>query len=279
MSSRIVTAFANLKGGTGKTTCTVGVAHEAASQGKRVLVIDVDGQCNASQYLTGRTKQDWFDLTIADVLDTDTPPGSRPGLTEVIVPSRRYGIDVAPAAAIGDMTAINTTLEKAKAREFVLRKALRKLDDSYELVLIDCPPAINVVTLNAHVAATAGIVLVASPTEGAYSGVIEMIREIDEANDPDEGLGEVLTHDIEFAGIVINDYDQRINRHTEYLGRIERLAESAELNVIGRPIPRLAFIPDAAVAGLGMDELGNARASYVRDQYAAIIDIITQEDR
>ena len=271
-------AFANLKGGVGKTTLTLHTAHEAAAQGRRVLVIDLDGQCNASEWLTGHTgADDWFPLTVADILDTDTRAADRPPITEVTIPTNRDGIDLVPAARVGEMASINSTLEEAPAREFVLRKALRTTADDYDLVLIDCPPAINIVTLNAHVASTAGIVLVASPSQGAYRGIREMANEIDLANDPDDGIGEFLADPIRFAGVVINDLDTRISAQTEYVDRLHRLADSLDIPVLAHPIPHLAFIPAAAIAGLGLDQIGEPRAAYIRDQITTVLTTLTQE--
>jgi|GEM_PF-1260544 len=270
-------AFANLKGGVGKTTLTLHTAHEAAARGLHVLVVDLDGQCNASEWLTGYAGDDWFDLTVADVLDTDTKAAARPSIADVVIETKREGIDLVPAARVGEMASINSTLEEAPAREFVLRKALRKSAADWDLVLIDCPPAINVVTLNAHVASNAGIVLVASPTQGAYRGIREMGKEIALANDPDDGIGDFLEDDIRFAGIVVNDLDGRVSAQTEYVDRIRRLADRLDIPVIGEPIPHLAFIPAAAIAGLGLDQIGETRAAFIRDQIGAVLDTLTKE--
>ena len=270
-----IVALANLKGGVGKTTLTLHLAHEAASRGLKVLVIDIDGQCNATEWLTGRNDTTRPELSVADVLDTAIPTANRATLADVRIPTKRDGIDLIPAAPVGEMAAINSALEGAKLREMVLTKALRPIADEYDVILIDCPPAINVLTLNAHVAATTGVVLVASPSEGAYRGIREMVKEIDLANDEDDGLGAILAAPIEFTGIVINDVDRRIKQHNEYVERITRLAEQIDAPILGEPIPHLAFIPAAAVAGMGLDQLPDARAAYIREQVAAVVDTIT----
>lgn len=272
-----IAALANLKGGVGKTTLTLHLAHEAASRGLRVLVIDVDGQCNATEWLTGLNDTNRPELSIADVMDTDIPKAERATLADVRIPTKRDGIDLIPAAPVGEMATLNSTLEEATLREMVLTKALRPIAHEYDVVLIDCPPAINVLTLNAHVATTAGVILVASPTEGAYRGIREMVKEIDLANDDDDGPGEILDSPIAFTGIVINDVDSRIKQHNEYVDRIGRLATQIDAPILGNPIPHLAFIPAAAVAGMGLDQLPNARATYVREQVAAVLDAITTQ--
>lgn len=277
MSTAHVVAVANLKGGTGKTTTTIGLAHEAASRDMRVLVIDIDGQRNASGWLTGSNRDNWYDLTIADVLDTKQPAKTRPTLADVTVPSRRPGIDIVPAASVGEMTAIVTVLDQAKGREFVLRKAITKVADNYDLILIDCPPDMSVVTLNAHIAATTGVLLVAAPAEGAYGGVRDVVDEIDETNDPEVGLGDLLPSEIGILGILINDYDTRIARQTEYLERYSRLANALGIPVLGKPVPHLSFISAAAEVGMGMDELDTPRAAYIREQYATVINHLDQE--
>src|SRR5699024_3903955 len=148
-----VVAVVKLKGGTGKTTSTIGLAREAGTRGQHVLVIGIDVQLNASGWLTGTSRGGWYCRTCSDVLDTTPPTRSRPTLAEVIAPSRRPGIDVVPAASVGELTAISTTLDQAKGREFVLRGAIEKVMSEYDLILLDCPPDMSLVTLNAHVAA------------------------------------------------------------------------------------------------------------------------------
>lgn len=277
MTNAHVVAVVNLKGGTGKTTTTIGLAHEAVTRGQHVLVIDIDGQRNASGWLTGTSRDDWYPLTVADVLDTTQPTRNRPTLAEVIVPSRRPGIDVVPAASVGEMTAISTTLDQAKGREFVLRGAIEKVMSEYDLILLDCPPDMSLVTLNAHVAAISGVLLVAAPADGAYGGVRDVVAEIDETNDPDDGLGKYLGGDIPILGLLINDYDQRIGRQREYLERYERLADMLDIPILGRPIPHLSLVSAAAEVGRGMDEVRDPKAAYVRDQYAAVLSHLDQE--
>ena len=273
-----VASFANLKGGVGKTTLALHTAHEAAAQGKRVLVIDLDGQCNATEWLTGQ-EYDREMPTVAEVLNPELD--DRATIADIAVETQREGIHLVPAATVSEMAVLTTLLSNHRTdghgtpREHFMRNAIADTADDYDLVIIDCPPAINVLTLNAHVAAgsNAGVVLVASPTEGAYKGLRSMIEEVDTANARVKNLPEPIA----IVGIVINDLDRRIGLDTEYADRLTRLAGQAEVPVIGDPIPHLAFIPAAAVAGVGLDQLTDIRASYVREQITSLTNALTQE--
>ena len=103
MTNAHVVAVVNLKGGTGKTTTTIGLAHEAVTRGQHVLVIDIDGQRNASGWLTGTSRDDWYPLTVADVLDTNRGVGLHAHDAQVDRVERDLGedagqkrVDVAP---------------------------------------------------------------------------------------------------------------------------------------------------------------------------------------
>src|SRR5699024_12182190 len=94
-------------------------------------------------WLTGRNDTTRPDRSVADVLDPAIPTANRATLADVRIPTKRDGIDLIPAAPVGEMAAINSALEGAKLREMVLTKALRPIADEYDVILIDCPPEIG----------------------------------------------------------------------------------------------------------------------------------------
>jgi chromosome partitioning protein len=134
-----IIAVANQKGGVGKTTVTLNLAAELADLGKRVLAIDLDAQCNLTDGL-GVPQQA---CTIYNVMISEAP------ITDARARIRNFDIVVGSSALLAAETQLLMEVE----RECRLRDALAPVADEYDFVLIDCPPALGVLTLNALVAA------------------------------------------------------------------------------------------------------------------------------
>lgn len=140
-----ILAITNQKGGVGKTTTCVNLAASLASLGKRVLLIDLDPQGNAS---TGSgIDKAHLKLSIYHVLI------GKKSLNEIIIKSEKGGFDIAPSNR--ELAGAEVELVNELARENRLKAALAKLDHAYDMVLLDCPPALNLVTVNALTAANA----------------------------------------------------------------------------------------------------------------------------
>lgn len=136
-------AITNQKGGVGKTTTCVNLAASLATYGKRVLLVDLDPQGNAT---TGSgVDKAQLAASIYHVLIGDK------SLQEVIVPSPKGGFDIAPSNR--DLAGAEVELVNEGGREIRLKSALVKLSNQYDYVLLDCPPALNLITVNALTAA------------------------------------------------------------------------------------------------------------------------------
>ncbi len=167
----IILAVANQKGGVGKTTTSVNLATALFDEGQRVLLVDMDPQGNAT---TGvGIDKNGLTLSCYDMLMGRSP------LSDVIVHAEVAGIDVVPAN--GDLTAAEVGLMEDSLREKRLDSALDYARSRYDYILIDCPPSLNMLTLNALVAADR--VLVPLQTEyyalegvSALKQTIEQIR-------------------------------------------------------------------------------------------------------
>jgi chromosome partitioning protein len=191
-----VLSISNQKGGVGKTTTAINLGTALAAVGERVLILDLDPQGNASTGLgVPRQKRT---TTIYDVL-----LGERP-LLEAAVETALPGLHLVPSDA--DLSGVEMELAQVAGRSFKLRDALAAVradrgPDSYSYVLIDCPPSLNLLTVNAMAAADA--VLVPLQCEFfALEGLSQLMRTVDLVRGS-------LNPTLEIQGVVLTMYDKR----------------------------------------------------------------------
>ena len=137
-------AVANQKGGVGKTTTTVSLAAALAEKGKRVLVVDLDPQGNATMGLGVDGRK--FERSVYDVLLNDVP------MADVVEPVGLPNLFVAPATL--DLAGVEQELTSVISRELRLKKALASVDGDFDFIFVDCPPSLGLITINAFAAAT-----------------------------------------------------------------------------------------------------------------------------
>ena len=190
--ARIV-AVANQKGGVGKTTTAINLATALAAAGHRVLVIDLDAQGNASTGLGIERKA--RALTSYELILGETE------LESAVVTTDIPGLFVIPASQ--DLAGADLEFTARERREFLLSRAIRSRVGDYDEVLVDCPPALNLLTINALTAADS--VLVPLQCEFyALEGLSQLMRTV-------ERVQRALNPRLDLQGVVLTMYDQRNN--------------------------------------------------------------------
>jgi chromosome partitioning protein len=181
-----VVAFANQKGGVGKTTTAVNLSVMLANLGNRILLIDVDPQGNATSSLG--IDKDSLDATIYDVLVDQTP------VSQVVIPTDRPRLDLLPSTP--ELAGAEVELVGMPERERRLARALDQAAKDYDVVLMDCPPSLGLLTVNALTAARYVIVPIQCEFL-ALEGVGQLITTIDlvkrQLNPPLDILGVLMT--------------------------------------------------------------------------------------
>lgn len=240
-----IIAVANQKGGVGKTTTAINLGATLAAMDHRVLILDLDPQGNASTGLG--IERDQRDLTTYDVLMEGAP------LSDVAQPTSVKNLSIAPATT--DLSSTDIELSSRDNRIFLLKEALRTDAQPYDTILIDCPPSLSLLTVNALVASDS--VLVPLQAEFfALEGLSQLmltIREIRETANPK----------IRIEGIVLTMDDPRNNlsRQVEDDAR-KTLGELVFTTKIPRNV-RLGEAPSFALPVLAYDPSSKGSKAYI----------------
>lgn len=243
-----VIAIANQKGGVAKTTTTHNLGVALAAKGKRVLLIDLDSQ--ASLTISVGLEPLEVKRTIVDVLRKDGVPVSK--CTERI--SDRLHI----VTSIIDLAPMEMELLSRASREKILDRALRPVRENYDFTLVDCPPQLSILTINALSCAD-GVMIPVKTDYLAYRGLTQLqdsIREIQELINPE----------LKVLGVIATLYEKRVGDDNEILDALRK-----EYNLLG-VVKRMAVAKKGVYEGLAVVE--QTPNSEVSKEYAAIADMM-----
>ncbi|MEL7834573.1 AAA family ATPase [Fodinibius sp. Rm-B-1B1-1] len=216
-------AFTNQKGGVGKTTSTINVGAGLAKHGFSVLLVDLDPQANLTYSL--RLSSNRLDKSIYEVLKGDI------SADEAII--SHDGFDIMPSSI--DLSGAEMEFANEPAREMILKNKLNSLSKDYDYILIDCPPNLGLLTLNAFTAVEDLFIVVQSEYLALHglSKLMDVIQIVKERLNPD----------IEISGIICTLYDGRKNLNKEVVDHIKDYFGDKVFNTLIRDNVALAEAP------------------------------------
>lgn len=224
-----IIAIANQKGGVGKTTTAINLSASLASLGKKLLAIDMDPQGNMSSGLgvdKNEVEKTVYDLIIGNI-----------GIEECIYEEVIENLDVLPSNI--DLSAAEIELIGVDNKEYILRDEVNKVKEKYDFIIIDCPPALSMLTINAMT--TSDSVLVPIQCEYyALEGLSQLIHTI-------ELVQERLNPELEIEGVVFTMYDARTNLSLQV---VENVKDNLNQNIYKTIIPRNVRLAEAPSYGM-----------------------------
>ncbi|MDP3814351.1 ParA family protein [Pseudomonas sp.] len=240
-----VFAIANQKGGVGKTTTCINLAASLVATKRRVLLIDLDPQGNATMG-SGVDKHD-LEHSIYDVLIGEC------NLVEAMQFSEHGGYQLLPANR--DLTAAEVSLLEMKMKESRLRYALAPIRENYDYILIDCPPALSMLTVNALVAAD-GVIIPMQCEYYALEGLSDLVNSI-------QRIAEILNPKLKIEGLLRTMYDPRISLTNDVSAQLKQhFPETLYQTVIPRNV-RLAEAPSFGMPALVYDKQSRGAIAYL----------------
>ncbi|WP_026526252.1 ParA family protein [Butyrivibrio sp. VCD2006] len=222
-------AIANQKGGVGKTTTSINLSATLAEKGKKVLVIDTDPQGNTTSGFGLNKNQ--LENTIYELLIGECK------VDEALYKNVVDGVDIIPSNV--NLAAVEIELIDMEEKEFILKKSIDEIRDYYDFIIIDCPPSLSMLTINAMT--TANTVLVPIQCEYyALEGLSQLVHTVNLVKDR-------LNNSLQMEGVIFTMYDSRTNLSMQV---VENVKDHISENVYKTIIPRNIRLAEAPSYGL-----------------------------
>ena len=251
-----IISIANQKGGVGKTTTAINLSACLAEKGQKVLAIDMDPQGNMTSGLgidKDEVEKNIYDLMIGQA-----------GVDEVLQKEAIENLDVIPTSI--DLSAAEIELIGVDDKEFIIRNAVQPIKDDYDYIIIDCPPSLSMLTINAMT--TADSVLVPIQCEYyALEGLSQLIHTV-------ELVKERLNPVLEIEGVVFTMYDSRTNLSNEVVDNVKNNLHTTIYKTI---IPRNVRLAEAPSHGLPIN-LYDSRSAGAESYRLLAKEVIDRED-
>ena len=228
-----VISLVNQKGGVGKTTTAVSLASYIGKKKKKVLLVDLDPQANATSGL-GIEKSE-LENTTYDLLINECP------VRDVIFESSADNVDIIPTNI--NLAGAEVELVNAISRENILRSAIEKIRNEYDYIIIDCPPSLGLLTINA-LTASDGIII---PIQGEYYALEGLSQLVETINI----VKKKLNPDIEIVGVVLTMFDMRTQLSKQVREEVEEYFKKKVFKTI---IPRNVRLAEAPSHGLAISD-------------------------
>lgn len=249
-----VIAIANQKGGVAKTTTVYNLGAALVERDRRVLIVDLDQQ--GSLTMSAGLDPDTLDDTVYNVLSSYADPKEKHprALSTIIQKTAAEGLELAPANI--ELAALDLELTRAYNREQILKAALAPLRDQYDYILLDCPPSLGLLVVNALTASDEVII----PLQADYlatKGVKLLLQTV-------EAVTEKLNPELRIAGIVLTLADQRTTHAREVIERT-RSTFTGQLRVFETLLKMNVRLKEAPIMGtsiLAYDPKSNAAEAY-----------------
>lgn len=251
-----VIAVANQKGGVGKTTTTVNLSAALAEKGKKILIVDIDPQGNATSGF-GVDKNKEENTAYSLLMDDCT-------VNETILHDVMRNIDLIPSNM--NLAGAEVELIDVPHREIILRNALDYIRDSYDFIFMDCPPSLNILTVNAMTAADSVLVPIQCEFY-ALEGLSQLIYTINMVR---KKLNKTLT----IEGIVMTMFDSRTNLSQQV---VDDVKNNSKQHVYATTIPRNVRLAEAPSYGQPITVYDSKSAG--ADAYRKLADEIIRDNR